>query len=58
MSRYMQTVVKDETHKALKVLASQSDKTLGELVETAIEEYIEKENPQGGQIKGSVTGQS
>jgi hypothetical protein len=57
MPRYIQTVVKDEVHKALKVLAPQKEKTLGELVETAVEEYLEKEDKGSSQgEQGSVGG--
>jgi predicted transcriptional regulator len=53
----MQTVVDEEVHSALKVLAAKTNYTLGELIELAIKEYLVKEDnkfiPQG-EHSGSV----
>jgi hypothetical protein len=51
MSRHIQAVVDEEVHHALKVLASQTRYTLGDLIEIAVKEYLAKEDtkfiPQG-----------
>jgi len=54
MTKHIQAVVEDEVHRALTILAPQKDKTLGQLIETAVEEYIEKEEKSNEVSKGSV----
>jgi hypothetical protein len=49
MSRYIQAIVEDETHRNLKIVAFTKDMTLSVLVKTIVESYLAKEETKSSQ---------
>lgn len=53
MSRFIQAVVDDDTHRALTILAPQKSMTLSDLINEAVTNYLKQNAQSQGEQKGS-----